>query len=149
MGLFKWNIKLLTINMDLTDYNINDTNADLNPNLNPNSNPNINILETIEKIESLNKITDSHIFASNYSSIKQEISIIDEQLSTDLVAQYENYNIQELFNLIETKYNSMCAASSEQNQNQLEPIELNQYLTIVKILEEKLQNQNINWNEFK
>ena len=119
----------------------NITNNNTNVLLEDNS---INIFDIIDEIEQLNKTSDSYIFASNYSEIKQKITMVDEELSLDLTAQYEHYSIQELFNLIETKYNDVNMSNLE-----LKPIELNKFLSIIKILEIKLQNENINWNEIK
>jgi hypothetical protein len=121
------------------EYNDNETKQ------NKNINININIFDSIDNINKLNKINDSQTFATNYINVKQEITQIDADLSVDLTAQYENYNIQELFNLIETKYNNINSSNSDY----LEPIELNKYLTIIKILESKLQNETMNWNEIE
>ena len=117
-------------------------------NTNTNTNIDIKNLSIIELITNINTIgceKNKSEFIQNYSYYKEVINIIDNILieNNDNKNDYDNKNINELFEILETYHDKI---SCPENIN---PIDLQKMMLLVKIIEYKLENDKINITEIK
>ena len=103
------------------------------------------IITNLEKIGNEKKKDE---FIKNYSNLKNQIEETDKLLSDNeetkvLEEEYKSQNINELFNILEENSDFIL------NHEKLETFKLKKLLMISKILEDKINNENINIFENK
>lgn len=113
---------------------------------NNQSNTNIEkiyIMDLISQLENLGVEKDKYDFIKNYSKLKEQIKKTDLILENDDDQDYNKYNIQELFNILES--NSDLISKPEKIDVQT----LKSLIKISKILEDKLSIETMNIIESK
>ena len=130
---------------------MNNTNTNTNTNSNINTNKIVSnenkdfILSLINNLENLGSEKEKDEFIKNYAKLKEQIEKTDNILSLndDTEPDYNSYNIQELFSILETNSQSIS------NPEKLETSQLRMLLIVSKILEEKINIETINIIESK
>ena len=112
------------------------------------NNKNINIekiyiMNLISQLDNLGGEKDKDDFIKNYSKLKEKIDITDLILANDDEKDYNTYNIQELFNILES--NSELISKPDK----LDVQTLKLLTKITKILEDKLNIETMNIIESK
>lgn len=103
----------------------------------------IYIMDLISQLDNLGGEKDKDEFIKNYSKLKEQIEKTDFILSNNDDQDYSTYNIQELFNILES--NSKLISKPDKLDIQT----LKTLIKISKILEDKLSVETMNIIESK
>lgn len=117
---------------------MSDTNESIKSENNYINTEKIYIMDLISKLDNLGGEKDKDDFIKNYSNLKEQIQKTDFILGNNDDQDYKSYNIQELFNILES--NSELISKPEKIDVQT----LKTLIQISKILEDKLELEKLN-----